>query len=258
MNGPRTLGVVFMPEERERLRDALVSMAGSDPRVTGAALTGSSAAGGEDRWSDIDLALGIADGADFGQTIADWTGRMYREHGALHHVDVTRGASVYRVFLLASTLQVDLAFSPAAEFGAIAPTFRLLFGTAPTQRAASSPDAAQLIGLGWLHALHARSSIVRGRVWQAEYMVSGVRDHVLALACLRHGVPAIQGRGIDRLPPEATAAAAGALVCSLDLPEIRRAFGVATEALLVEIAQADAALAGRLEGALRELAANRS
>jgi len=245
---------VFTPDERERLRDALVSVARSDPRITGAALTGSGAVGGEDRWSDIDLALAVADEADFGQAIADWTDRMYGKHGAIHHVDVTRGATVYRVYLLASTLQVDLAFSPAAEFGAIAPTFRLLFGTAVAQPAASAPDAAQLIGLGWLYALHARSSIARGRVWQAEYMISGVRDHVLALACLRHGVPAIQGRGIDRLPPDVTAVAAGALVCSLDTAEIRRAFGVVSEALLDETAQADAGLATRLAGPLRELA----
>jgi len=249
-------GVMFTPEERERLRDALVSVAGSDPRITGAALTGSCAAGSEDRWSDIDLALAVADEADFGQAIADWTDRMYRAHEAIHHVDVTRGGTVYRVFLLASTLQVDLAFSPAAQFGAIAPTFRLLFGTALAQTAAAAPDAAQLIGLGWLYALHARSSIARGRAWQAEYMISGVRDHVLALACLRYGVPAVQGRGIDRLPPDVTAAAAGALVCSLEAAEIRRAFGVASEALLVEIAHADGGLANRLAGPLRALAGN--
>ena len=35
---------------------------------------------------------------------------MYDEHFALHHVDVVSGAWVYRVFLLPSTLQVDLAF----------------------------------------------------------------------------------------------------------------------------------------------------
>jgi hypothetical protein len=28
--------------------------------------------------------------------------------------------------------------------------------------------------MGWLYALHARSSIARGRVWQAEYMISWV------------------------------------------------------------------------------------
>lgn len=254
VDGRRTLGVVFTPEEREQLRDALVSVARADTRITGAALTGSGATGGEDRWSDIDLALALADEADFGQAIVDWTDRMYRQHGAIHHVDVTHGGTVYRVFLLASTLQVDLAFSPAAEFGASAPSFRLIFGVARERQVAAAPGAAELIGLGWLHAMHARASIARDRVWQAEYMISGVRDHVLALACLRHGVPAIQGRGIDRLPPDVTAAAADALVGSLDMAELRRAFGVVSEALLVEIAQADAGLARRLAGPLRELA----
>jgi hypothetical protein len=221
----------------------------------GAALTGSAALGAEDRWSDIDLALGIVDEAELGEVIADWTDRMYREHGAIHHIDVTRGGTVYRVFLLASTLQVDLAFSPAAEFGATASTFRLILGTAKEQPAAAAPSAAQLIGLGWLHALHARSSIARGRAWQAEYMISGVRDHILALACLRHGVPTSQGRGIDRLPPEVTAAITGTLVCSLDKAELRRAFRFACEALLDETRQFDAGLASRLAGPLGELAA---
>jgi hypothetical protein len=245
---------VFRPEDREGLRDVLVSAAHTDERITDAALTGSAALGAEDRWSDIDLALGIVDEADLGQVIADWTDRMYQEHGAIHHMDVTRRATIYRVFLLASTLQVDLAFSPAAEFGAIAPSFRLLFGTANDQPAAPAPSADQLIGLGWLHALHARSSIARGRVWQAEYMISGVRDHVLALACLRHGLPASQGRGMDRLPPEVTAAITGALVCSLDMAELRRAFRVASQALLLETGHVDTGLASRLAGPLRELA----
>jgi hypothetical protein len=38
-------------------------------------------------------------------------------------------------------------------------------------------------------------------------MLSAVRDQVLALACLRHGVSAVEGRGIDSLLPETTAAA---------------------------------------------------
>ena len=92
---------------------------------------------------------------------------MYQQHGALHHMDVLSGATVYRVFLLASTLQVDIAFWPAAEFGATAPTFRLIFGTAVTRAPSPPPAAAQLIGLGWLYALHARSSLARGRAWQA-------------------------------------------------------------------------------------------
>ncbi len=245
---------VFGPEERERLRDALVSLAEADERITGAALTGSAALDREDRWSDIDLALCLASTADPSQVLLDWTDRMYQAHGAVHHVDVTWRAVVFRVFLLANTLQVDLAFWPAAEFGATAPTFRLLFGTANPALPSPAPDAAELIGMAWLYALHARSSIERGRVWQAEYMVSGVRDRVLALACMRHGVPASEGRGMDNLPPDSTAGVTAALVGSLDPAELRRAFRVAGEALLTEINHVDPELAGRLAGPLAELA----
>jgi hypothetical protein len=246
---------MFTPEDRTRLRDALIAAARADPRLTGAALTGSAAVGAEDRWSDIDLALAVAGAADPGRVVADWTDRMYQGFGAVHHLDVHRGDTLFQVFLLASTLQVDLAFWQAAEFGAVGPTFRLLFGTANPPRVRPTPDAAALIGMGWLYALHARSSIARGRAWQAEYMVSGMRDQVLALACLRHGAPAAEGRGIDGLPPEATAAAAAGLVRSLEAAELRRAFGAVTDALLAEVERADADLANRLRGPLKELTA---
>jgi hypothetical protein len=245
---------VFSAEDRERLRDELVLAARADVHITAAALVGSSALGREDRWSDIDLALCLASDADRTQTIADWTDQMYGAHAAVHHLDVTRGATIYRVFLLSSTLQVDVSFWPSAEFGAIGPNFRLLFGAAGTPLTAAAPTAVEFVGMGWLYALHARSSIARGRVWQAEYMISGVRDQVLALACLRHGVSAVQGRGIDSLPPEATVAVTPAIVRSLDVPELKRAFAASTEALLVETERTDPGLADRLTAPLRELA----
>ena len=52
---------MFTPEERERVRAALVERAHEDPRITGAALTGSAARGEEDRWSDVDVFLGVDD-----------------------------------------------------------------------------------------------------------------------------------------------------------------------------------------------------
>src|SRR5215213_1624182 len=244
---------MFRPEDSDMLRDALVAAARADERITSAALTGSAAVGAADRWSDVDLALGVAGTADYGRVVADWTERMYRAHGAVHHLDVILETTLYRVFLLANTLQVDLAFWPEAEFGAIAPTFKLLFGTASERPLRLAPDAAELIGLGWLYALHVRSSVARGRVWQAEYMLSAARDQVLALACLRHGLPAVEGRGIDALPPEATAMVAGALVRSLDPVELRRAFAALGEALVDEVERADARLADRLVVPLREL-----
>src|SRR5207249_6935035 len=120
----------------------------------------------------------------------------------------------------------DIAFWPEAEFGAIGPTFRLLFGATGQPPVPPPPSAVQLVGMAWLYALHVRSSIARGRLWQAEYMVSGMRDHVLALACLRHGLPPLQGRGMDDLPAAVTRPLERALVVSLDAAELRRAFAV--------------------------------
>jgi predicted nucleotidyltransferase len=90
---------VFSVSDRERLREELVSAAHEDARISAAALTGSAALGRADRWSDIDLALRVADHAERTAVIADWTERMYREHAAAHHLDVARGDVLYRVFL---------------------------------------------------------------------------------------------------------------------------------------------------------------
>jgi hypothetical protein len=58
---------------------------------------------------------------------------------------------------------------------------------------------------------------------------------------------------MDSLPPEITARLTGALVCLLDITELQRAFGVISQALLVEIERVDAGLANRLAGPLEEL-----
>lgn len=240
---------MFTPGDRTLLRDALVDAARSDERVSGAALTGSAALDAEDAWSDIDLAFAV-DG-DPEPVLADFTARMYREHAAAHHMDVVFERTVFRVFLLANTLQVDLAFWPAADFGATTPKFRLLFGTAQDRPATPPPDARRLVDLAWLHALHARSSIERGRGWQAEYMIGRVREYALALACLRHGVPAVEGRGLDQLPAAVTGPFEATLV--RELSDAARAFHAVIELLIGEIGHVDTDLAERLAPLLREI-----
>jgi hypothetical protein len=244
---------VFNSQERKALRRELLAAARQDERISGAALTGSAALDREDNWSDIDLAFGVSEGNDVKQVISDWTVLMYENHGAVHHMDMASGDAVYRVFLLENTLQVDLAFSPARSFGAIAPSFRLVFGTSQEVPQTSWSTSNELIGVGWLYALHARSSIARSRVWQAEYMISGFRYQALALACIRYGVSPNQGRGLDSLPSEITEAFVGALVRSLDGVELKRAFQSTGEMMLREISFADSELANRLTNPLREL-----
>ncbi len=244
---------MFTPEERARLRFELLEDAARDSRISGAAITGSGAAEQEDRWSDIDLAFGVGDAAELPNVLSDWTARMYVRHSALHHTDVKSGGWIYRVFLLRSSLQVDLAFVSCTDFRALAPTFRLVYGRANEPRYALPPQPPDIIGLGWLYALHARSCIARHKLWQAEYMISAVRDHALALACIRHGLPAAHGRGIDRLPSGVTAQLEESLVRHLDTVELLRAFRVVTDVFLREIQSADSELAGRLQEALTRL-----
>ena len=59
--------------------------------------------------------------------------------------------------------------------------------------------------------------------------------------------------GHGQPPPGDHHGAHRALACSLDIAELRRAFSVISEALLVEIEWVDADLANRLAGPLREL-----
>ena len=244
---------MFTPEERYRLRSHLLEYAANDPCIGGAAITGSAAADREDQWSDIDLAFGVIDAAEVPNVLAGWTAHMYGEHGALHHLDVRSGPWIYRVFLLASTLQVDLAFVSAAEFRALAPAFQLIFGKANDARPVAPPQRDDIIGLGWLYALHARNCIARRKMWQAEYMISGIRDNALALACICHDLPAVHGRGIDQLPSGVTAILEDSLVRDLNTAELWRAFQAAVDGLLGVIRSGDEELAGRLEETLLSL-----
>lgn len=246
---------MFTVDRRERVQARLLESARADGRIVGAAITGSGAAGTADRWSDIDLFLGVADGVAVGETLDDWSATVYREFGAVHHFDLHAGSAVYRAFLLGDLLELDLGFAPAAGFGPVgAGAFQVVFG-APVPRRAGQTDPGHLVGLAWHHVLHARTSIERGAVWRAEYWISGIRDHTLALACLRLGHPAGYAKGADRLPDAVTGPVRDALVRTLDPAELSRALRAATHAFLRELRRTDAGTADNLERPLLALAA---
>ncbi|MBN6056804.1 hypothetical protein JYK22_33060, partial [Nonomuraea sp. RK-328] len=208
---------------RDEVRALLLERARRDERIVAAALTGSAASGAEDSWSDVDLFLGVADGVPVEDAVRAWSAYVHGELGALHHFDLRGGQAVYRAFLLPGPLEVDLGFAPAPAFGPVGDgAFRVVFGEAVARRP-SAADPGHVVGLAWHHVLHARISIERGRPWQAEHWISGVRDHVLTLACLRLGLPAAYAKGADRLPAQVTEPLREALVRDLTPEELRRA-----------------------------------
>ena len=244
---------MFGVEERHRARERVLQLASSDPRVVAAAEVGSLVDGG-DRWSDLDLTFAVANGVPVAVVLEDWTRLFAEQLGAVHLFDLPRASTIYRVFLLPGLLQLDVSFTPASAFGAAGPRFRLLFGSAVEKPHAPPPDAREAFGLAVHHALRARLCIERGRYWQAEYWISGVRDQALSLACLRRGLAAGYGRGFDDLPAEVLDAFADALVRSLERVELLRALGEAVAGLLRESGEV-AELAARVEPQLRELTA---
>ncbi len=73
-------------------------------------------------------------------------------------------------------------------------------------------------------------------------MVSAIRDHVMALACIRHGLPSAHGRGMDLLPNSITERLLRSLVRELSSDELWRALGIAVEGLGAEVNSTDRSL----------------
>lgn len=241
---------MFTVTRRDEITTLLLERARADARITGAAFTGSAAAGTADRWSDIDLFLGLAEGADVTATAAEWTAFARRHLGAAHHFELRSGPVVHRAILLDDLLEIDLGFAPAGHFRPLGDgPFRPVLGD-PDSRLPAPADPGGLAGHGWHHVLHAASALDRGHCWRAVYWIGALRDRVLDLACLRHGLPAEHAKGADRLPPQVTDPLRATLVAEAAPAAAHRALRAATAVHLAELAHHDAALAATLSGPL--------
>ena len=244
---------MFTVEERDRVRNRLVQMSREDPRLVAGALVGSTAAGGGDQWSDLDLTFGLADNAIIDDVVADWTKRLKSQFGAVHLFDLPYLSTMYRVFLLPGNLQVDLSFTPGNKFLARGLRYDLLFGNGLERDQAKPSPPEHVFGLAVVYLLHARACIARRRMWEAEYCISAARDQALSLACQHRGFKTNYGRGFDDLPPETLKSFAEILVGSLERTQLLRALSKTIDELLHN-SQDVRELASRLELGLRELA----
>jgi predicted nucleotidyltransferase len=241
---------MFTVEQRDDLRERVLRRAQDDDRIVAGAVVGSLALGDGDQFSDLDLTFSIANHVPVMDVLNDWTGALIDEHDAVQLVDLERGSTIYRVFVLPDALQFDLSMTPAAQFRPAGPHFRLLFGetargnaaarsTVPASLVIPTPAVAHdLFGWGVVYALHARACIERGRLWQAEHYVGTVRDHALALACLREGLTAVQARGYDDLSAATLARFVATRVVAVEPDAIRRPLAASVHALMHEGAEA--------------------
>lgn len=242
---------MFTVEQREAVRQRVLQLARMDARTVAAAVVGSLAAGTHDAYSDVDIAVAVAEPVGITPVLDDWTRTLVSELAVVVLVDLHAGPTVYRVFLLPETLQLDLSMTSENQFRPTGSRFQLVYGSvasgpSPPRPPASlfiatPPTAKDIFGWGVIYALHARACIERERVWQAEHYVSAVRDHALSLACLRHGLVTVQARGYDDLPAAVLAALDGTHVEGLTRTALRRALSAAVKALLQEGQEAELA-----------------
>ena len=247
---------MFTVEQRDALRERVLALAEQDRRVVAGAVVGSLAHGDGDRFSDLDLTFAVAGEVELGDVLDDWTRTLSDELAAVHLLDLERGPTIYRVFLLPDALQFDLSLTPAARFAPAGPRFRLLFGETAAGAAdgPQPPAAADLFGWGVVYGLHSRACIERGRMWQAEHYIGAVRDHALTLACLRLGLVARQARGYDDLPAGVLAGFGATHVGSLEAGVLRGALAAGVRALVREARDAGVASVDVVAGRLAELA----
>ena len=245
----------FSTAYRDRIFSQVLEWASADHRIVAGAVVGSMATDPGDRWSDLDLSFAVGNGSSVGPVLEDWTGKLVAEFSANKLFDLPADQSIYRVLLLPGCLQFDLSFTPAHDFGAIGPHFKLLFGEAIEKPHFLPPRAEDLFGYAVHHLVRARFCIERDRMLQAEYWVSSARDYALNLACLQRGISASHGRGFDQLPPELRLQVATALVRSIDRDSLLAAVSVTVDILLAQSSAAPE-LAAKVEPQLRTLTAS--
>ena len=143
-----------------------------------------------------------------------------------------------------------LSFWPRDLFRSTENGFRLLFGSANEPASPTGPDSERVIGMAWLYAIHARSAIARGRSWQAVMMLDELRDQIITLLCLQHGLNPWHGREVDRLPTQELEALSDGRATSVDLTELERSRQVLLRHYLTVTEHHDAKRAAALRRAL--------
>ena len=222
---------MFTISYRNEVREKIITKAKADERIVSAAAVGSYAKGTVDQWSDIDLTFGVDESFTIISLLDSWTEYVVQEFSGVFLLDVKRGNTIYRVFVLPGCLQLDLSFSPAKEFGADGPHFHLLYGKKYIKPQPKSQQSNEIFGWMLHHILRARFCVERKRLWQAEYWISEARNYALKLACISRALNTEHGRGFDDLPHEILDLFKTSFITNLNREEFLRVINDIIEAL---------------------------
>jgi predicted nucleotidyltransferase len=234
---------LFTTGERDQAVRTLVRALRADARVDNLDLFGSVAGGSADRHSDVDLGVIVTDDVPVPTVAEEWAQRVRELLPVFHMFSESFGRVELRGFLLENFLEIDLAFSHAADWTAD-PEPR------PADVAARYLSKTDFI---WHDVLHGAVAVDRGRPWRALFYIERLRHGAIELASLRLGLDSRHHKQADELPAELRDDLETTLTGSLDPHDLRAALRAATRAFFAEARTLQPELAERLEPRLLTL-----
>ncbi len=121
------------------------------------------------------------------EVLEDWTRDLVSRFDAVHLFDLAADPAVYRVFMMADHLQLDVSVAPASSFEPTSPRFKPLFGEANEPETAKPPSRDD--ALGWAVLWAFRRMHRAENWWHAEYSITQLRYHGMGLRAYVRACP---------------------------------------------------------------------
>ena len=237
----------FSPAWREHVLDRTLSLLEADARIAGAIIVGSGAVGFEDKYSDIDLCVVIAEEHDAVAVFQSWRQIIEQSLPVIHCFEAVYGKGSYLWgFLLEGFLEMDVGFVDFDNLSARRPRWKIAFDRSgkieaimrSTSREISPPtiekEYLRLVNSIWHFVIHVAVALERGQPLRALHYLEALRNRTVELAGLRLGLDTGHFRQVDEMPQDILSGLEPTLPLSIAAPEIMRALRAATECFFRE------------------------
>jgi predicted nucleotidyltransferase len=249
------VGTLFSPEERQAILDRVLDTLRTDDRVAGVVIVGSGAVGFDDDYSDIDLAVVVAEEEDTLPVFRDWKPRIEALLPVIHSFETIYGPHSYLYgFLFKGFLELNLGFVCLANLFAKRARWQVAFDRSGKienimrssweQRVEPDVQTAYLRRLDsiWHYIIQVITALKRGHPWRALHELEQIRNRAVELAGLRLRLETKHFRHVDQMPEELLVELERTLICSLEPVDILRALKATTACFFREARALDNAL----------------
>jgi predicted nucleotidyltransferase len=254
----------FTVGERQETVEKLLDGLSHDEQITGVLLVGSAAEGFDDRFSDIDLSVVVADNRSVLEVFREWKERISNWFPVQSSFEVISSENSFLAgFLLSNFLELDIGFLSMDGLYAKRVRWKVAFdrsGKLEELMRASWENRSET-GLEknyrrnldsiWHYITHVAISLARGHHWRALHYLDEVRNRTVRLACFRRGLDPSHFRPVHLLPANSQEKLLETLPHSTQKSDIYRALQATKDLFFEEARAIDELIGDDLSTALR-------